>query len=135
MAKKAVKKEAVSAQTRSAERRAVTTPAQSAEGRTVAAPAQSTERRAVSAPVQSAERHAVSAPAQSTERRSETKVEVYLQFGDKEVKVDEIMKAAQEDFRSSEKKAVLESVQLYLKPEDCAAYYVANGAHSGKIAM
>lgn len=80
-------------------------------------------------------KEAVTTPVRSAERSAETRVEVYLQFGDKEVKVDEIMKAAREDFCGKEKKCALESVQLYLKPEDCAAYYVANGVHSGKVAM
>jgi hypothetical protein len=48
--------------------------------------------------------------------------------------VDDVLKAAEEDFHSTDK-AALESVQLYLKPEDCAAYYVVNGNHSGKVAL
>ena len=66
---------------------------------------------------------------------AETKVEVYLQFGDREVRVDEVAKAAQEDFRVREEQHELETVRLYLKPEDCAAYYVVNGAYNGKVAM
>ena len=67
--------------------------------------------------------------------KTETKVEVYLQFGDREVRVSEIMQAAEDDFHGKESDTAIQSVQLYLKPEDCAAYYVANGAFSGKVAM
>ena len=106
MAKKAVKKETVAAPVQKKE----TSPVEKKE--TVAAPVEKKETKVV----------------------KETKVEVFLQFGDREVRVDDVLKAAEEDFHSTEK-AALENVQLYLKPEDCAAYYVANGDHSGKVAL
>ena len=90
------------------------------------------KKETVAAPVQKKE----TAPVEKKETKvvKETKVEVFLQFGDREVRVDDVLKAAEEDFHSTEK-AALENVQLYLKPEDCAAYYVANGDHSGKVAL
>jgi hypothetical protein len=118
MAKKAVKKETVAAPVQKKE--AVAAPAVKKE--TVAAPAAKKETAAAPA--------AKKAPAV----KSETKVEVFLQFADREIRVDDVLKAAEEDFRSNDQ-AALESVQLYLKPEDCAAYYVANGDHSGKVAL
>jgi hypothetical protein len=92
------------------------------------------KKETVAAPVQKKETVAAPAAKKAPAVKSETKVEVFLQFADREVRVDDVLKAAEEDFRSTEK-AALENVQLYLKPEDCAAYYVANGDHSGKVAL
>lgn len=129
---KAVRKETVAAPVQSAESR---NDVKTAKKETVITPARSTvchtEEKAVkkeTAPVRSAQR-----PAET--KAAETKVEVYLQFGGKEVRVDEIMKAAREDFHGKESKATLQSVQLYMKPEEFTAYYVANGAFSGKVAL
>ena len=94
-----------------------------------AAPAKTAKPAEVKAPKQE-----TAAPAK-TAKPAETKVEVYLQFGDREVRVDEVAKAAQEDFRGREEQSEMETVRLYLKPEDCAAYYVVNGAYNGKVAM
>lgn len=127
MAKKATKKTAATTPVRNAAQRSET---KAVEMNTAAAPVQSTanERKAV-------KKDAVTTPVQSEKRCTEAKVEVYLQFGDKEVKVDEIMQAAREDFHDKENQTSIQSVRLYLKPEDCAAYYVANGNYSGKVAM
>jgi uncharacterized membrane protein YqiK len=105
MAKKAVKKDTAKTSSQSAVRRSET---KAVKAETVAAPKAA---------------------------KTETKVEVYLQFGDREVRVSEIMQAAEDDFHGKESDTAIQSVQLYLKPEDCAAYYVANGAFSGKVAM
>ena len=138
MAKKAVKKDAATP-ARSAKRvKAAKAPKQE----TVTAPEKTVKPvEAVTAPEKTvkpaevkAAKQETAAPAK-TAKPAETKVEVYLQFGDREVRVDEVAKAAQEDFRVREEQHELETVRLYLKPEDCAAYYVVNGAYNGKVAM
>ena len=141
MAKKAVKKDAATP-ARSAKRvKATKAPKQE----TVTAPEKTVKPvEAVTAPAKTAKPAEVKAAKQETAapaktvkatKPAETKVEVYLQFGDREVRVDEVAKAAQEDFRGREEQSEMETVRLYLKPEDCAAYYVVNGAYNGKVAM
>ena len=160
MAKKAVKKDAA-APARSAKRvktakapkqETVTTPEKTVKPvEAVTAPVKTVKPAEVKAakqetvaPEKTAKPAEVKAPKQETAapaktvkaaKPAETKVEVYLQFGDREVRVDEVAKAAQEDFRVREEQHELETVRLYLKPEDCAAYYVVNGAYNGKVAM
>ena len=116
MAKKAVKKDTAKTSSQSAVRRSET---KAVKAETVTAP-------------KAVKTETVAAPKAA---KTETKVEVYLQFGDREVRVSEIMQAAEDDFHGKESDTAIQSVQLYLKPEDCAAYYVANGAFSGKVAM
>lgn len=118
---------------------AVTSPEKAAKPAEVKAAKQETVAPAKTAkPVEAkATKQETAAPAKTVKaaKPAETKVEVYLQFGDREVRVDEVAKAAQEDFRVREEQHELETVRLYLKPEDCAAYYVVNGAYNGKVAM
>ena len=131
MAKKTVKKKAATAQS-------TVKPTEAKTVKKEAAPVQSAVKPVEAKPAKKETAKPVevktAAPAKSAAKPAEAKVEVYLQFGDREVRVDEIMKAAQEDFHGKDS-AAIQSVQLYLKPEDCAAYYVANGAFSGKVAM
>ena len=127
MAKKAVKKDTAKTSSQSAVRRSET---KVVKTETVAAP-KAVKAETVTAP-KAVKAETVAAPKAA---KTETKVEVYLQFGNREVRVNEIMQAAEDDFHGKESDTAIQSVQLYLKPEDCAAYYVANGAFSGKVAM
>lgn len=62
----------------------------------------------------------------------EAKAEVILQFAGNEIKMVDILDAAKKDFAANNK-AALKSITLYVKPEDGAAYYVANGDITGKV--
>ena len=56
-----------------------------------------------------------------------------LQFAGKDIAVDAIVEAAKADFKANNKGAV-KTVEVYLKPEENAAYYVINGV-AGKVAL
>ena len=62
----------------------------------------------------------------------EAKAEVILQFAGNEIKMVDVLDAAKKDFAANNK-AALKSITLYVKPEDGAAYYVANGDITGKV--
>ena len=58
---------------------------------------------------------------------------VYVQYQDAETDVDALVEAAKADFRSTKKRTSITEMQLYIKPEEQVAYYVVNGAFSGKV--
>jgi len=62
----------------------------------------------------------------------EAKAEVILQYAGCEFKIADALDAAKKDFAANNKDA-LKTITLYVKPEDGAAYYVANGDITGKV--
>ena len=60
---------------------------------------------------------------------------VSLQYLGKDIKIDDIKEAVKKIWTGELKKKAsdLESIDLYLKPEDNAAYYVLNGSFTGKV--
>lgn len=72
-----------------------------------------------------------------TAKKAATKVakaEVVIQFAGREVSAKDILEAAKKDF-SEKNEATLKEITLYVKPEDGAAYYVANGDITGKVEL
>ena len=61
------------------------------------------------------------------------KQEVFVQWGGKEIKCKDLVAAAKKDYKASHKDAV-RTCQVYVKPEDGAAYYVINDV-TGKIEL
>lgn len=75
------------------------------------------------------------APAKKTSAKPDVKKEtVYLQFAGKEIDIDSVAEAARADFKANNK-GYVRKLEVYVKPEDCAAYYVVNGKISGKIEL
>ena len=62
------------------------------------------------------------------------KTEVFLQYGDYEMRVEDIVEKAREDYyaRGGDRHS-LKVLRMYLKPEDRTAYYVANNDETGKV--
>ena len=58
---------------------------------------------------------------------------VFVQYGGREFRCDELLERAKADFRAHNKGAV-RACRLYIKPEENAAYYVISGKE-GKIAL
>ena len=56
-----------------------------------------------------------------------------MQYGDRDIDVKALVQAAKDDFKANHKRTILKELNLYLKPEDSAMYYVANGSVEGKI--
>ena len=74
--------------------------------------------------------------ATSRAAKAVTKTEVFLQYGDFELRIDDIVDKVRGDFLGEDKKARdLKQLRIYLKPEDRAAYYVANGHDTGKVQL
>ncbi|MGN0622787.1 MAG: DUF6465 family protein, partial [Oscillospiraceae bacterium] len=73
------------------------------------------------------------APAKKAAAKPEAKKEtVVLQFAGKEINVDAIVESAKADFKANNKGCV-RKLDVYVKPEDNAAYYVVNGKTEGKV--
>lgn len=72
-------------------------------------------------------------PAAKTSRAAVAPKEtVKIQFGADEFDFAEIRKAVEADYKSKVKGRI-KSVEIYIKPEDKAVYYVVNGDFSDKI--
>lgn len=73
----------------------------------------------------STEKKAPAAP--KTARRKKTE-EVFFQYQGREVSTKDILAKVKDAFVSEgNKKSDIESLEIYIKPEDNAAYYVING--------
>lgn len=72
-------------------------------------------------------------PAAKAEAKTEAKKEnVVLQFAGKEINMDAIVESVKADFKANNKGCV-RKLDVYVKPEDNAAYYVVNGKTEGKV--
>lgn len=73
------------------------------------------------------------APAKKAAAKAEVKKEnVVLQFAGKEIEIDSVIASAKADFKANNKGCV-RSINVYVKPEEDAAYYVVNGKTTGKV--
>lgn len=68
-------------------------------------------------------------------KRVVMKPEVYVQFGQKETRTDELVQAAKAAYKQAGNRVAVRSLRVYVKPEESAAYYVINDDFSGKIAL
>lgn len=59
--------------------------------------------------------------------------DVFVQYGEKEVKVAELVSTAKAAFKEANGRKAIKTVQVYVKPEENAAYYVINSEFTGKI--
>lgn len=73
--------------------------------------------------------------AKKTTKKAELKTELFLQFGEKEYTDKEILKLVKNVWTKEMKRKVgeMKKVQIYVKPEEFAAYYVINGEVTGKV--
>ena len=67
-------------------------------------------------------------------RKEATKKEIILQYGEKEVNTKDMVAAVKKEWtKAKHKVSDIKSMELYIKPEDYAVYYVINGETTGKI--
>ena len=67
-------------------------------------------------------------------KKEELKPEVYIQFQGQEAVVTEVIEKAKKQFEAEGHRASsIKSIQVYLKPEEYAAYYVINQKHAGRV--
>ena len=60
---------------------------------------------------------------------------VYVQYMGSEAAVKDLVEAAKADFKASHKRTRIESLRLYVKPEEYTAYYVINDSFAGQVSM
>ena len=64
----------------------------------------------------------------------ELKPEVFIQFQGQEAVVADVIEKAKKQFEAEGHRASsIKSIQVYLKPEEYAAYYVINQKHAGRV--
>ena len=64
----------------------------------------------------------------------EIKTEIVLQYGEKEVNTKDMIASVKKEWTKQKHKiSEIKNIELYVKPEDYAVYYVINGEHTGKI--
>ena len=77
------------------------------------------------------------AAVKKTAKKEYTKLalkETYIQVAGNEYKETEILKKVEESFLAAGHKiTAMKNLQLYVKPEDGAAYYVVNGEITGRV--
>lgn len=96
----------------------MTTPAKTEETKTESVPAKK-------APVK---RAAAKKAAASTTKKVEVKESVYIQFAGAEYNLDEIRANVKKAWmnETGKKESDIKDIQIYVKPEEHAAYYVVN---------
>lgn len=67
-------------------------------------------------------------------KKEEVKAEVYVQFQGQEAVVADVIEKAKKQFvEEGHRASTIKSIQVYLKPEEYAAYYVINQKHAGRV--
>lgn len=70
----------------------------------------------------------------AAEKKDEMKPEVYIQFAGQEAVLAEVIEKAKKQFvEEGHRAGTIKSLQVYLKPEEYAAYYVINQKHAGRV--
>ena len=69
--------------------------------------------------------------ARKTAAKSEPSTEVFIQYHGKQIDEKALLERVMQD--CGEDKISVEDLKLYVKPEDNACYYVANGNVAGKV--
>lgn len=77
------------------------------------------------------------AEKKTTAKKAAAKANVHIQFADKSYSAADIMNIMKDvwTYDLNQKEADLKDVELYVKPEESAVYYVVNGEISGKFAI
>lgn len=63
------------------------------------------------------------------------KTTVYIQYKGMEDGVEDLVAAARADYKATHKRTPINSIKLYVKPEEYTAYYVVNDSYFGKVNM
>lgn len=74
------------------------------------------------------------AAKRTTAKKTAVKSTVYMQFAGREFTESELLEAVKESYVSLGNKAEdIRTIDVYVKPEECAAYYVVNGEGSDEF--
>jgi hypothetical protein len=74
---------------------------------------------------------------EKTEKQQQApEVEVLLQYRNYEANMEDVVKRVKEQYiHKGNDESTIESMQIYIKPEDFTAYYVINDGFVGKISL
>lgn len=68
------------------------------------------------------------------DKKNELVSEVFIQFAGQEAKAEDVIaKATQAYVEDGHRASSIKALQIYLKPEEAAAYYVINHKYAGKV--
>lgn len=91
------------------------------------APKKAAEPKKAAAPKKAAEPKKPAAPKKAPVKK-EIKTSVFVQYLDKEVSTDELADKVKAAYAAlGNKKTDIKTMEIYVKPEESAAYYVING--------
>lgn len=60
---------------------------------------------------------------------------LFFEYGDKQIDASALAELAKNDYKANGGKTAVRSLQLYVKAEDNALYYVVNGKENGKVEL
>lgn len=72
---------------------------------------------------------------ESVKQVKEIKEEVFIQFANQEVKMADILEKAKAGYTAEGNKEAIESIRVYVKPEENMAYYVVNDNYASGIRL
>ena len=106
-------------------------PKKAAEKKTEAAPKKTAAKKteAEAAPKKTAAKKAAAPKAEKapTAAKKAADATVYIQFAGNQVAAKDILEAAKKAFAEANEGVEIKTIELYVKPEEGAAYYVVNG--------
>lgn len=102
-----------------------------AKAETKAAEAKETVKETVKAAPKKTTTAKKAAAPKKTVAKKETKTEVFIQYEGNQTDEEAIMKKVEADLKAQ--KVSAKEIKLYIKPEDKACYYVADGKVAGKV--
>ena len=103
--------------------------ADKAVAKETAAPKAAKAPKAPKAPKEPKVPKAVKAPKAAAKRTAAPEVELFVEYRGRQVDARELVRAVQAACSGQ----AIQSLKLYVKPEDAAVYYVVNDQESGKV--
>ena len=78
-----------------------------------------------------AKKKAVKTTAKKAVAKKEVKTETFIQYNDEQTDMDAVLKRVEADLKAQ--KVAAKDIKLYIKPQDGACYYVADGKVAGRV--
>ena len=78
-----------------------------------------------------AKKTAVKTAAKKAVAKKEVKTETFIQYNDEQTDMDAVLKRVEADLKAQ--KVAAKDIKLYIKPQDGACYYVADGKVAGRV--
>lgn len=113
------------------ETKAVVAKAEKPAAKPVAAKAPKAEKKPAAKKAAAKKSAAAKKPAAVKGPKAAAAVKVVLEYRGVQVAQDDIVAAVKADWKG----AAIKTLEIYVKPEDAAAYYVVNGKEGGKVTL